>query len=328
MKSRKTYAGLSFGLMCTASAWAAPPTILIENHTALTISWGLLTLALGVLGFLEMKGAKGRTMDLEIDRLAAAAAQRQARVNSDASALLAEDASSNPATMAARPERGAAPPPPPTAVMPPPPPPPTRSAPPPPPPPPPPSSDAGDTFGSRLGAAAMDDVAKPSVKAAPISFGGAAPPPPPTADAGSSGPGGWADLLQRVRSNENEPPNPFKSGEGAASVPAAEQGSPPPSPVRPPSGGGDAWEALLRKTSGASDASPPPGRPGVGLPGGSPFATLNTGGSGSDPEPGRATSGETDEHVLPDFVKKSSRTISLDLTKGGAASNPFQKPPQ
>jgi hypothetical protein len=318
---RKVGAGLGFSLCTTATAWAAPPTILLEHHGTLTIAFGFLSAAVGVLGFLEWKEWRERFKGLEIDRLAAAAAQRQARVNSDASALLAEDAMSNPAMAARQPERGAPPPPPPppTAIMPPPPPPPSRSA--PPPPPPPPASDAGGSFGSRLNAAASEDLAKPAVKAAPISFGGTAPPaPPPLPSDGGSSPGGWADLLQRVRSNDSEPASPFQSdSESAAPV--------PPTPVtRPPSGGGDAWEALLKKTSGAASGEVPPPPPGMG--GSSPFASSNTGGSGSDPEPGRAPSGDTDEHVLPDFVKKSSRTISLDLNKGGAASNPFQKPPQ
>jgi hypothetical protein len=98
--------------------------------------------------------------------------------------------------------------------------------------------------------------------------------------------------------------------------------------------GGDAWEALLRKTAGgqaAADEGSPFNRSGsVELPSNSPFAKSNTGQPPTDPEPGRAPAPEGDES-LPDFVKKASRTISLDLNKGGSGSgsvNPFQKPPQ
>ncbi|MFN8609599.1 MAG: hypothetical protein U0931_18815 [Vulcanimicrobiota bacterium] len=305
----------------TSLAWAAPPDALVQNQGPLLGSFVVLSIALAGLGYAEMKANQGRSFDLEIDRLAAAAAQRQAKKSGDVSGLLDDEGAANPAQMAARmPEK--APPPPPTAGMPPPPPPPTRAAVPPPPPPPPPSSD-GDSFGARL--AAADELAKPATKTAPISFGSAPPvPPPPAEGGGSGGGGGWADLLQRVRSNENEQPNPFKGGSG--SLPSAEDDA----AKKTPSGaGGDAWEALLRKTAGAASGEVPAAipRPGVGLPASGSFALGNTGGTGADPEPGRAPSGET-EDALPDFIKKSGRTISLDLNKGGAASNPFQKPPQ
>jgi hypothetical protein len=324
LRWRKPLAGLGLAFSMTSLAWAAPPEALVQNQGALLGSFVLLSVALGGLGFAEMKANKGRSFDLEIDRLAAAAAQRQAKKSGDVSGLLDDD-SIAPAAMAARVPEKAPPPPPPTAGMPPPPPPPTRAAAPPPPPPPP--SEAGDSFGARL--AAADDLARPATKTAPISFGGGSPVPPPPAETGSpsGGGGGWADLLQRVRSNENDQPNPFKGGAPSA-IPSTEEDAPSSKPT--PSGGGDAWEALLRKTAGAASGEVPPAaipRPGVGLPSSSPFASGNTGGSGSDPEPGRAPSGESDES-LPDFIKKSGRTISLDLNKGGAASNPFQKPPQ
>lgn len=324
LRWRKTLAGLGMALSMTSLAWAAPPDVLVKNEGALLGSFVVLTVVLGGLGFAEMKANKGRSFDLEIDRLAAAAAQRQAKKSGDVSGLLDDEDSGNPSKMATRmPEK--APPPPPTAGMPPPPPPPTRAAAPPPPPPPP--SDGGDSFGARL--AAADDLAKPAAKTAAITFGGGNPVPPPPAESGSGsgGGGGWADLLQRVRSNENDQPNPFKGG-GPSSIPSTEEDSSS-APARTPSGGGDAWEALLRKTAGAASGEVPAAipRPGVGLPSSGSFAIGNTGGTGSDPEPGRAPSGETDES-LPDFIKKSGRTISLDLNKGGAGSNPFQKPPQ
>lgn len=326
LRWRKTWAGLGLALSTTSLAWAAPPEALMQNQGPLLGSFVVLSVVLGGLGFAEMKANKGRSFDLEIDRLAAAAAQRQAKKSGDVSGLLDDEETSNPAQMANRVPDRAPPPPPPTAGMPPPPPPPTRAAVPPPPPPPP--SDGGDSFGARL--AAADDLAKPATKTAPISFGGASPVPPPPADAGSGGPasgggGGWADLLQRVRSNENEQPNPFKGG-APGSIPSTEEDN---ARKPTPSGaGGDAWEALLRKTAGAASGEVPAAipRPGVGLPSSGSFALGNTGGSGSDPEPGRAPSG--DDEGLPDFIKKSGRTISLDLNKGGAASNPFQKPPQ
>lgn len=323
LRWRKTWAGLGLALSTTSLAWAAPPEALVQNQGALTGSFVVLTLAFGGLAYAEFKANKGRSFDLEIDRLAAAAAQRQAKKSGDVSGLLDDDEIGNPAQMANRvPEK--APPPPPTAGMPPPPPPPTRAMVPPPPPPPPPPAD-GDSFGARL--AAADELAKPAAKTAPISFGNTPPVPPPPAEGGtgSGGGGGWADLLQRVRSNENDQPNPFKGG-GSGSIPSTEDDA----GKKTPSGaGGDAWEALLRKTAGAASGEVPPPipRPGVGLPSSGSFALGNTGGTGSDPEPGRAPSGET-EDALPDFIKKSGRTISLDLNKGGAASNPFQKPPQ
>ena len=326
LRWRKTLAGLGMALSTTSLAWAAPPDALVQHEGALLGSFVVLTVALGALGFAEMKANKGRSFDLEIDRLAAAAAQRQAKKSGDVSGLLDDEPSATPSVLAPRmPEKAPPPPPPPTAGMPPPHPPPTRAAAPPPPPPPP--SDGGDSFGARL--AAADDLAKPASKTAPISFGGGSPVPPPPADSGSGsgGGGGWADLLQRVRSNENDQPNPFKGG--GSSIPSTEEDAGSPAPTRTPSGGGDAWEALLRKTAGAASGEVPAAipRPGVGLPSSGSFASGNTGGSGSDPEPGRAPSGETDDS-LPDFIKKSGRTISLDLNKGGAASNPFQKPPQ
>ena len=155
LRWRKTWAGLGLALSTTSLAWAAPPAALVNNQGALLGSFGLLTVALAGLIIVEMKSNKGRSFDLEIDRLAAAAAQRQAKKSGDISSLLDEDEAVNASPMAARmPDK--APPPPSTAGMPPPPPPPTRAVAPPPPPPPPPPTD-GASFGARL--AAADDLA-------------------------------------------------------------------------------------------------------------------------------------------------------------------------
>ena len=135
LRWRKPLAGLGVALSMTSLAWAAPPEVLVQNEGALLGSFLVLSVVLGGLGFVEMKANKGRSFDLEIDRLAAAAAQRQAKKSGDVSGLLDDDEAASPAMAARMPEK--APPPPPTAGMPPPPPPPTRAATPPPPPPPP-----------------------------------------------------------------------------------------------------------------------------------------------------------------------------------------------
>lgn len=332
---RKPGAVLTFAVLASPYALAAPPKVLLDNQTTLGYSFAALTVAVVILGFSEWKN-RGQSLDLEIDRLAAAAAQRQAKVNTDASGLLDEPPTdlAKAAQQEAPSSMMAPPPPPPTAVMAPPPPPAAarNSAPPPPPPPPspppPPPAGDGDNFAARLAASQDSGAIKvPPKPPAPISFGNtgaAAPPPPPSTESGSTGAGGWADLLQRVRSNEGDapPPNPFKPA--AASTPSTEEEAPkPPAPA-----GGDAWEALLRKTAGGAsgETSSPFAKSGsVELPSNSPFAKPNTGPTPPNPEPGRASE---DDAPLPDFVKKASRTISLDLNKGSGGSNPFQKPPQ
>jgi len=137
-------------------------------------------------------------------------------------------------------------------------------------------------------------------------------PTPPASEGGDQGSGGWGDLLKRVRSSESGDltPTPKVSSNSSSTVTISVPAHEP----RLPAGGlevDEGWDALLKKSSGQV---------------GSPFPS-QPGGLGVDPEPGRAGSGGNEEGGLPDFIKKSSRTISLDFTKGGAASNPFQKPP-
>ena len=78
--------------------------------------------------------------------------------------------------------------------------------------------------------------------------------------------------------------------------------------VKPGSGSG-AWEALLKKTSGAASGEGPSpfAKPGVEMPGGSPFTPKS----------------DDDDKIDPNAAKGSKRSISLDF---GGGSNPFQKP--
>lgn len=309
---RSLVAGVTAGWVLSCPAWAAPPPVLVQNQGLLGASFAVLTLAVVVLGALEYKESKGRSLDLEIDRLAAAAAQRQAKLSNDASTLLEEEQASAPSAAAAPPPPAPGPPPPPAAPLPPPP---TARMPVPPmankipsPPPPPPPPDSGDTFSSRL---ADTEIVKPPPRPpTPIAFG--APSAPPVTESVGNTSGGWADLLQRVRSNEGEGPNPFKSGT-----------TPSPASNEPPKAGGDAWEALLRKTAGgpSGEGASPFGKSAESA---SPFAA-KPGVPGPNPEAG-GSSGEAGDSAVPDFVKKTSRMISLDLNKGGSSSNPFQSP--
>ena len=307
---RSLLARAAAGLVLTSPAWAAPPPILVQNQGILGASFAVLTIAVVVLGGLEYKESKGRSLDLEIDRLAAAAAQRQAKLSNDASALL-EDEQPVATAASAPPPPVPGPPPPPAAPVPPPP---TARMPVPPVgnriPAPPPPPESGDTFSSRL---ADTEIVKPPPRPpAPISFG--APSAPPVTESVGNTSGGWADLLQRVRSNEGEGPNPFKGG-----------APPPAAPNEAPKAGGDAWEALLRKTAGGAGASGEGASPfAKSAEGSSPFAS-KPGVPTDNPEAGGA-SGEPAETVVPDFMKKTSHTISLDLNKGGSSSNPFQSP--
>lgn len=319
---RKPGSAVAYLVLTSAPAWAAAPAFAVEHSGLLGASFALLTVGVLVLGTLEAKNRNsGRTLTLEIDRLSAAVAQRAPRVGTDSGQIAMEDAGLNPA-QAAREAPPPPPPPPPPAPSAPPPPAPAAAAPraaaaAPPPPPPPPAPPGGDSFAARLNQKNDSGALMPPVKAAPISFGAPAAAEAPAPPAGGSSPGGWADLLQRVRSNDGEAANPFK---GSGSPPSTEDE--PPAPPKAPSGGGDAWEALLRKTSGAQTSPAPSPKSGViGMPANSPFSP---GAAPPPPEPPPRPPVEDDS--VDTGVKL--KTISLDFNKGGAGSNPFQKPPQ
>lgn len=186
-------------LILTNAAWAAPPEALVANKSTLFVSFALLSVLLGVLGWKEYQEIKARSGDLAIDRLAAAAAQRKARVNTDSFALVNDEAGINPARAAAAPDPTFPPPPPPPPGpgMAPPPPPPVRSSVPPPPPLPegPAPTRAVPTF------PVSDAEEKPGNTS-----------------------GGWADMLQRVRATEGEGGRPAaKKEENKAGGQAWEQ---------------------------------------------------------------------------------------------------------
>lgn len=201
----------------------------------------------------------------------------------------------------------------------------SRVASPPPPPPPAAAADDDNPF-RRLSKLGNEDspLAAPRSTAPPLPV--SAPPvsAAPPADSGGSS-GGWADLLQRVRAGE---PSSEDSGKMAAR------------PVTPPSTEDDAsssssaaWESLLKKS--AHDISPAPDQStvsagelpraiklGIGLGGGEEEKA-----SPVDPLRMALDNPSTDpEENLPDFVKKATRTIALDLKKGGEQTPPPPMP--
>ncbi len=82
--------GLSL-VLGTSPAWAAPPAMLMEHKGSLGLCFLLLTVACIGLAVVEYKDSQGRNLNLDIDRLAAAAAQRQARPPSDAATPLQKE---------------------------------------------------------------------------------------------------------------------------------------------------------------------------------------------------------------------------------------------
>lgn len=193
------------------------------------------------------------------------------------------------------------------------------------PPPPPPPATSG---GAPSAGGGWADLLQRVRSGEPDAGGGASPPPPPPATPS------WAS---KTDSKEEERP-------AAPSFPGVPAGFPSAAPPLPPaaSGGGsgsDAWEALLKKTTAGSSPPPPGGSSSLGrsgsagdsnplsklnLPsaggesgaGSNPFASLG-GGSGEG-----LGGGSSQDEALPDFVKKASRTISLDLKKGGGSTPP------
>ena len=96
MASNRQMALMSLCLVIgTTSAWAAPPAFLMENKKLVGIVFFGSQRGLGGVVFLDYRATQGRSLDLAIDRLAFAAAQRDPRPQSDASALLSEEAPSD-----------------------------------------------------------------------------------------------------------------------------------------------------------------------------------------------------------------------------------------
>lgn len=144
----------------------------------------------------------------------------------------------------------------------------------------------------------------------------------PSMDSGSSS-GGWADLLQRVRAGEPSSEDSGKLTARSVSPPSTEDEAPSSSA---------AWESLLKKSVNDLGATPdvttvsgevtPRGAIKLGLGGGgdeekSPVDPLRMALDNPSTDP---------EENLPDFVKKATRTIALDLKKGGEQTPPPPMP--
>ena len=293
---------------------------------------GLLGLATAGLIAGEVSAfRKGR----EVARLATAVEQQRIEMAEQRAAAEEASARSSPALnplMAGRAQRAdaaprptSAPPPPPPSLSPSPPP--ATFIPPPPPPLPAGAAPSGDAnpFArlAALGAESEESAKKVDNKTSPISLPTAPPEGPPLTESG-----GWADLMQKVRSaKETEGP-----ALGSPITPLAR-----PAAEAPKAGGADAWEALLKKTSAASAGDNPfaPGDLGRSMPNpvsgprqdllgsssspasANPFASLGapaTSGGALQPPP---SAPEAPQEPLPDFIRKASRTISLDSFKSG-----------
>lgn len=215
-------------------------------------------------------------------------------------------------------------------------------APPPPPPPPPaaapgaPAAGAGAGGGEGAAGGGWADLLQRVRAGEPeaASFGDADAPPPST---------------------EEEAPGPFAAPQAAPPppppLPPPTPASPPPPPAfatpapPPPTAGGssssEAWEALLKKTAGDDLAKPKKPGDAQRISLGESSGGTPSGGAGAPPlkfpssEPAEASSASGNpldfltsssktgkEEGLPDFVKKASRTISLDLNKGGGQTPP------
>lgn len=341
---RRVRFGLLMSLVTSSAAWASPPPLwLVKSELALdgfAVVLGVATL--GLIGGEISAMRKER----EVARLALAVEQQRLEMAEQRAAAEEASARSAPALnplMAGRapksesaPRPTSAPPPPPPAMAAAPPPPPAMPAAPPPPapaafmpPPPPPLPAAAASSGdanpfarlAALGAESEESVKKAS-KANPISLPTAPPEAPPPTESG-----GWADLMQKVRSAKDSEGPVFSPPPPPAARPAADA---------PKAGGADAWEALLKKTSAAAAGdnpfaagdlgrSAPPPEPGPlkdllsnssAPASANPFASLGgaTSGGALQPPP---PAPEAPQEPLPDFIRKASRTISLDSFKSG-----------
>lgn len=242
-------------LVGTASAEGGFVKTLAQYEGGLTKSAiGLAVILCGLVAWEVLESKKASRSSLDIAKLAAAAAKKKASSAAPASGSLDST-----------PSRSFAPPPPPPP-----------STTPPPPPPPPASSAAPPPMENPFATPPSAPSATPgSIPSSPIATDSTVAFNPP--DAGSSG--GWADLLQRVRSGEPEAAsfsgdapapstegdavaNPFQVGGEAPSFGIAAS----PSPAAEPSSSSEAWEALLKRTTNPEpsgfDAPPTPGDSG------------------------------------------------------------------
>ena len=313
--------GLLLGLATTSAAWAStPPLWLIRHETVLNVF--ALVLSLAVLGLLSLEFA-GWRKERDVARLALALEQQRLEIAEQQAAAEEAAASAAPALnplLAGRPRqvandgppRPTSAPPPPSAG--PPPGPPASLAPPPPPSLAPPPSFAGSGAGAADNSNPFARLASIGSESAgdTVNMLGASKPSPislpsmPQENPSATESGGWADLMQKVRSAK-ESEAPF----APPSRPAAEA---------PKASAPDAWEALLKKTAAASavdnpfaggDSRPSP----VPQSSANPFASLGGGSTGALPPPPPAP--EEPAEPLPDFIRKASRTISLDSFKSG-----------
>lgn len=223
---------------------------------------------------------------------------------------------------------------------------PTSFAPPPPPaepmarppaaPPPPPAADDDNPFRKLSKLGGEDDSplapARPPVprsEPASIPVPAAPAPSPASSGLGDSGgsSGGWADLLQRVRAGE---PGSGSASEDSGSMPGRSAMPPMTEVESAPSSSTAAWESLLKKS--ANDVGPAPDTSTVGGGDFQPRSIKLGGGGGEEApvvDPLRMAldnpSSDPDEN-LPDFVKKATRTIALDLKKGGEQTPPPPMP--
>lgn len=144
-------------------------------------------------------------------------------------------------------------------------------------------------------------------------------------DSGGSS-GGWADLLQRVRAGE-----PGSASDDSGGMQSRSAMPPMTEEEAAPSSSTAAWESLLKKS--ANDVGPAPDTSTVGGGDFQPRSIKLGGGGGGEEapvvDPLRMAldnpSTDPDEN-LPDFVKKATRTIALDLKKGGEQTPPPPMP--
>ncbi len=188
--------------------------------------------------------------------------------------------------------------------------------------PPPPSSGDEDNPFRKLSKLGSEDDSPLATPRPPMPATTPAATPPSMVDSGSSS-GGWADLLQRVRAGE-----PSSEDSGKISTSSLNVSAPRTEEEAPSSSA--AWESLLKKS--ATDLT----APDVTTIAGDfqPRGAIKLGLGGGDEEkapvdPLRMAldnpSTDPDEN-LPDFVKKATRTIALDLKKGGEQTPPPPMP--